>query len=388
MTFTLKLSKPSVQELHQAIHHARLLGELKTVQRCSALLFLDAGNDQSTVASCLNVSIRAVQRWVGAFVGGGVGALHVKKPSGRPPKLTPSQKKQLKAHLQKGPEAWGYATGVWTSALIQDHLATTFQVSYSVFYISQLLRNLGMSFIKPKTYYAQDPDDMKKQLSWIREEYPALYKEVLEKHGVLFFQDESSFQLQSNAVRTWPVKGNAQLVKKNPKRGSIRILGAIELFSGDLTYEIVKGRMHNEVFAQFLKRLAWKYSAKDMYVVMDNAPYHQGPHVRRRLGCYDRLHLKPLPKRSPHLNPIEKLWKEVKRRRTHLRYFPSTEELLSAIRSGLRLFQRDPDSVKSLMGKWERVGQDPQGARQGKYDSSFIPEKFKRESQSCQKKAA
>ena len=105
MTFTLKLSKPSVQELHQAIHHARLLGELKTVQRCSALLFLDAANDQSTVASCLNVSIRAVQRWVGAFVGGGVGALHVKKPSGRPPKLTPSQKKQLKAHLQKGPEA-------------------------------------------------------------------------------------------------------------------------------------------------------------------------------------------------------------------------------------------------------------------------------------------
>jgi transposase len=206
MTFTLKLSKPSVQELHQAIHHARLLGELKTVQRCSALLFLDAGNDQSTVASCLNVSIRAVQRWVGAFVGGGVGALHVKKPSGRPPKLTPSQKKQLKAHLQKGPEAWGYATGVWTSALIQDHLATTFQVSYSVFYISQLLRNLGMSFIKPKTYYAQDPDDMKKQLSWIREEYPALYKEVLEKHGVLFFQDESGFQLQSNAVRTRPSK--------------------------------------------------------------------------------------------------------------------------------------------------------------------------------------
>ena len=388
MNFQLKLSKPSLHELQQAVLQARLLGDLKTVQRYSALLFLDSGNCQATVASCLQVSIRAVQRWVSAFLGGGLGALKVKKPSGRPAKLTPSQKSQLKTHLQKGPEKWGYATGVWTSALIQDHIATTFEVSYSVFYISQLLRNLGMSFIKPKTYYAQDPDDMKKQLVWIRQTYPALYQEVVENHGVLVFQDESSFQLQSNTVRTWSIKGNPQLVKKNPKRGSIRIIGAIELFSGDLTYQLVKGSMNNEVFAQFLKRLAWKYATQEVYVVMDNAPYHQGPHVRRVLEGYSRLHLKPLPKRSPHLNPIEKLWKEVKRCRTHLRYFPSLEALRSAVRSGLRLFQRDQDRVKSLMGKWVRVGQDPQGARAGKYDSSFIPEKFKRDSQSGKKKAA
>ena len=55
-----------------------------------------------------------------------------------------------------------------------------------------------------------------------------------------------------------------------------------------------------------------------------------------------------LPSYSPDYNPIEFLWRAVKRRTTHNVYFPEFEHLLTSVEAALAGFQTRPAYVKSL----------------------------------------
>jgi transposase len=373
MKFNLTTNR--IKALQKAINTARQIGKINLVQRCSALLCFHQGAYLYQVAEAFAVSTRTISRWIVRYLSGGIDALNSKKSKGRPSRLTKTQKKKLLADIELGPEKCGYSTGVWSSALIQDHIARTFRVSYSTSYISELLRNLGCRYSKPKFHYTQEPKDYATQLKWIREDYPDLYARVKEEEGLLFFQDESTFQMQTNTAKTWNIKGQTSLIERNPKRGHIKIYGAIELFTGELTYSFCKGSMNQTNFTGFLQKLWNKYAPKKLFIICDNATYHGGQKVRYFLNHYIGVELVKQPKRSPHLNPIEKLWKEIKQNRTHNRYFQDVEELRKAVKGGLCWFQRNKERVKSLMAKWGRVGEDPKGALAGTYDSSFIPQK-------------
>lgn len=59
-----------------------------------------------------------------------------------------------------------------------------------------------------------------------------------------------------------------------------------------------------------------------------------------------------LPSYSPDYNPIEHLWRNLKRDKTHNRYFSTFEALMQAVDAGLTKFQHDPAAVKQLMGSY------------------------------------
>jgi DDE superfamily endonuclease len=65
-----------------------------------------------------------------------------------------------------------------------------------------------------------------------------------------------------------------------------------------------------------------------------------------------RLTVHQLPSYSPDSNPIEHLWRNVKRAKTHTRYFPTFEALIQAVDAGLTSFQNDAAAVKQLMGPY------------------------------------
>lgn len=69
-----------------------------------------------------------------------------------------------------------------------------------------------------------------------------------------------------------------------------------------------------------------------MVVVLDNAAYHHAASLRPL--TYRRLpRLLCLPPYSPHLAPIERVWKLVRRLATHNRYFATLDELIKAATS-------------------------------------------------------
>jgi DDE superfamily endonuclease len=58
------------------------------------------------------------------------------------------------------------------------------------------------------------------------------------------------------------------------------------------------------------------------------------------------------PINSPDYNPIEHLWRNLKRNKTHNRYFPTFEALTAAVEEGLASFQQRAVEVKQLMGTY------------------------------------
>jgi transposase len=64
----------------------------------------------------------------------------------------------------------------------------------------------------------------------------------------------------------------------------------------------------------------------------------------------DRLTVYQMPAYSPDYNPIEILWKKIKGKGVHLKYFPTFESLTAKVDELLNEFQAKPSEVLKVFG--------------------------------------
>lgn len=102
--------------------------------------------DARQVASSLRVSTKSVYQWRRAWRGGGDAALASKGAGGNPCKLDEAQLARLRAALEAGPAAYGWARDQrWTLARVAALVMRLFGVSYTLRGMSYLLHRLGFS---------------------------------------------------------------------------------------------------------------------------------------------------------------------------------------------------------------------------------------------------
>jgi len=124
------------------------------------------------------------------------------------------------------------------------------------------------------------------------------------------------------------------VLKHEPTRNKIGYFGAIRLRDGKFIYRREPEKFNAESFKKFLKQLrrASCHSGKKVIAISDNARYHHAQlHKEYRESCTDHFELDFLPPYSPELNPIERVWKLTRRCCTHNTYFPSLENVMSAV---------------------------------------------------------
>jgi transposase len=113
-----------------------------------------------------------------------------------------------------------------------------------------------------------------------------------------------------------------------------------------------KTRRLQEAFAAHLRHVGRRYPRERhprVVLVIDNAPWHRGALVNEALRENPHLEFKRLPSYSPQLNPIERLWKKLRRRATHNRLFDTLADLKSSLRASLSYFQTMRHKVKSII---------------------------------------
>ena len=76
----------------------------------------------------------------------------------------------------------------------------------------------------------------------------------------------------------------------------------------------------------------------------------------------ERLTVYQLPSYSPDYNPIEKLWKEIKKDGTHLHYFPTFNDLVDKVEEVLLLFANKCRKVLSLFGFYRDLSEGLENA--------------------------
>jgi len=73
-----------------------------------------------------------------------------------------------------------------------------------------------------------------------------------------------------------------------------------------------------------------------------------------------RITVHPLPSYSPDYNPIEYLWKKVKKDTTHNRYFPEFGTLIETVERVLERLSQVPKDILSLMSEYRKSFEDLQ----------------------------
>ena len=148
--FKLKLSKNKIQSLQDALARAEKNGDYAKVKRVLSILLLCKDHLVSEIATLLNVSTQAVRDWLKKYFLYGIHGLRSGKITGRPPKLTKSQRRELAKVIKEGPEKAGFPGACWRTPMLQHLINEKYGVFYNTRYISELLKNMNFSFQKAK----------------------------------------------------------------------------------------------------------------------------------------------------------------------------------------------------------------------------------------------
>jgi transposase len=350
----------TVKRLQGELEKAYVRGDKQAVRRLSVLIMIGKRMSLEHILSLWNISHQSVYNWLNEFVRERWESLTYEKAPGRPPRLTKTQKRKLAEWIEAGPEASGYASGCWSSVLIQDLIERKFHVLYHRFYVCELLRNLGFSFQKAR--FVSDHLDADARQRWMESEFPGILRQAKQLGAALFFGDEASFALWGSLSYTWGRRGRQPQVPTTGLRKGYKVFGAIEFFSGRLIYQGTEQRFQSDSYQSFLRYLLSQVSGR-VILIQDGARYHTSKATREFLEQHkERLTVYQLPSYSPDYNPIEYLWKKVKTNATHNRYFAEFVLLVKSVEKALKVLATQSTEILRLMGIYTKHMADPAAA--------------------------
>jgi len=115
-----------------------------------ALHLFESGMKQSRVARLLDISRTTASRWQHTIASKGPEALKLRRPPGRPCRLTEQQLRELAATYRRTAEVRGWK--YWTSDLVRDVIHQKFGVLYDSDHVSRMIRKLNL---RAKRHYAE-----------------------------------------------------------------------------------------------------------------------------------------------------------------------------------------------------------------------------------------
>nr|WP_231847043.1 IS630 family transposase [Salinibacter ruber] len=158
----------------------------------------------------------------------------------------------------------------------------------------------------------------------------------------LFCQDESRLGLMPITRRRVTLSGVKPIQQQRPAYQSYYLYGAVEPKTGK-RFLRERESLDSDGFQDFLDRFADRFSESLNVLVLDNGRFHKA----KSLTIPDNIRLIFLPPYSPELNPVERLWQDLK---DHLAFH--LYENLSALRQRVRerLETYTDEAVASLTG--------------------------------------
>lgn len=306
--------------------------------------FLQGGNDRSEdfkalvlklvnrigkvneVSAITGVPEATIYEWVREWNKGKEASLecHRGEGGGKKPKLSAEQTEELRAELMK--------KDFWSTKAVKAMLKEKFGIDYSDDQIVRILRKkLQMHFAKPFPRDYRRPDDAEVLLENQLELTFSLIKAkgIKEEEIAIGFIDETRPQNTPNTVRVWSFKKVRSI--KNTTKFKTNTIGFYAIKGESVKCFIDNSKKESiESFLENIRKSNEKYKA--IVAVIDNFASHKSKAVKDKasdLGIY----LVYLPPYSPDLNPIEYIWKSVKRVLS-LIFVTSLDEMKEVISAG------------------------------------------------------
>jgi hypothetical protein len=178
-------------------------------------------------------------------------------------------------------------------------------------------------------------------------------------------QDEGRFPMVPTLAATLGVKGHRPTAGTRDCKDLLYVFAVVNLLDAAVHSNTLespkdvkkqtgksKTRLLQEAFADHLWHVGRVYPAHrypEVVLLIDNAPWHAGKPIDAALRDNPHLRFKRLPSYSPQLNPIERLWKALRRRATHNRLFDRLADLKRSIRASLCYYQTMRQRVATML---------------------------------------
>lgn len=317
----------------ELLSELRLEKNRKYADRIRVILLLDFGESASDIAKFLFLNETTVRNYGSRYKQGGLEGLFIDYHIGRSSYLSQEEQRELSVEL-------GSKIYPTTKSVIL-YVKKEFGVVYTVGGMTSLLHQLGFSYKKPKGVPGKAKSE--EQKAFVKK-----YNRIKERGDLIYFADSTHPMLNPVLSSGWIRKGREYEVKTNSGRQRVNINGAIEVNTLNVVSRSCR-RVNGSSMSDLLRAIRLRHpKARKIHLILDNAPYNKSNRLKG-VAREMRIKILYLPAYSPNLNPIERLWKFMKREVMANRYFPDLETFQRELMLFLRGIRKHRQELSTLI---------------------------------------
>jgi transposase len=152
----LNLSRAQKLSLESLMNNTTSKSEYR---RVLAILQKSEGRSYEDIGHEHAVNIRSVQRWVAAFIHGGLEEVKIKKtPRGSKSRVTDENKEIILSVLFNDPHIFGYLRNTWSLRSLARCLTGELDISISFKHLQRITKDMGIRCKRPKLELLHGPD--------------------------------------------------------------------------------------------------------------------------------------------------------------------------------------------------------------------------------------
>lgn len=142
----------------------------------------------------------------------------------------------------------------------------------------------------------------------------------------LMFQDEAGFGRINKPKYCWCKKGTRPQVPCHHIREYRYAYGAVEPLTGESCF-LIMPYCNTDCMNVFLNHLSNTYPKDKIILVCDGASWHKA----KALKVPENIKLIFIPPYTPEMNPIEQIWKEIRKRGFRNEIFPTLAKVVDRL---------------------------------------------------------
>jgi putative transposase len=160
----------------------------------------------------------------------------------------------------------------------------------------------------------------------------------------LMFEDEAGFGRINKPKYCWSFKGLRPTVPCHHIREYRYAYGAVEPLTGE-SFFLVLPYSNTDCMNIYLQELSKEYPRDTVLLVCDGAAWHKAD----ILVIPENIRLLFIPPSTPEMNPIEQIWKEIRKRGFRNEVFATLDKVIVRLCETIRSLTKS--TVKSITGR-------------------------------------
>lgn len=216
-----------------------------------------------------------------------------------------------------GPKGFGRLITVEEA---RRYIISHFNKSLSNERVRQILHEEGLVQRVPTYSFTRASPTQQKEFV---EDYKELMerKEIQSGETIVLFHDETTVREHPTRTTVWSEKGHRPVVLTSGQHQKMHFSGVLNPKTGE-TYSTIVSGLNSDCFCQFLRELHTRYPNQRIHVILDGHRIHTSKQTKKFIDQNASwLEVSYLPPYSPNLNPVEQLWRWMKEKVVHNRFY-------------------------------------------------------------------